>query len=143
MNPQFTAMPEKFHLGYPAVDLQHEILFVLFDELTQSIKNIGNNQKDDSFELKEIYMGLNSYVKNHFNYEEEKMHASKYQNSEAHTHEHRQLEQQITDLSNQFTMAADKEEINIIAKNTHAFLYEWLVQHIADSDKKLCDYLIQ
>ncbi|MEO5330526.1 MAG: bacteriohemerythrin [Magnetococcus sp. YQC-5] len=129
-------MPEKFLLGNPAVDMQHEVLFALYHEVTLSLQ-----EGTDSYNLGDIFLGLNMYVVNHFQFEEDAMQVSGYPDSSNHCNEHIQLKKNVGLLYQRFLDVQGKPEEKQVAQEIATFLYQWLEHHIAKVDRYLCQYL--
>ncbi|MEO5352986.1 MAG: bacteriohemerythrin [Magnetococcus sp. XQGC-1] len=140
MIDQLTYLPESLRLGHLAIDMQHEVLFALYQELIHSLQNEG-----DGFELSGIFAGLNGYVSSHFQYEEELMRTSRYADSSstAHTAEHRQLTTDVVRLHQRFASAQGKDEEKAIAQEVATFLANWLSHHIAGTDRLFAAHLIE
>lgn len=136
MIEQKAYMPEKFLLGHPSIDIQHELLFVLYHEVLHTLQNA-----EDGYELAEIFLGLNMYVVNHFQFEEDLMSATDFPGHEAHSKEHRQLKENVGLLHGRFTQAKNKAEEAVVAQEITAFLANWLDHHIAKVDRVLCQFL--
>jgi hemerythrin len=129
-------MPEQFRLHHPAIDMQHEVLFAFYNELIISQEN-----KEQAFELGDIFMGLNGYVATHFLFEEELMDAFQYPETPAHLEGHRRLTEKVALLHNRFKQIKDPEEKQRIAQDVAQFLWDWLAQHIAEVDRNLVRFL--
>ncbi|HIJ83461.1 MAG: hemerythrin-like metal-binding protein [Magnetococcales bacterium] len=138
MIEQENYMPEKFRIGHPAIDVQHEVLFVFYHELMLSLQNA-----DDSYHLSDIFLGLGSYVLNHFKFEEDAMLATHYEQSAAHCEEHHLLKEKVAEFHNRFVSVKNMKEEHAIAQEIAVFLANWLEHHIAEVDKQLAHHLNQ
>ncbi len=136
MSGQDNEMPERFRLGHPAIDMQHEVLFALYRELTRSLQ-----QGNEGYGLSDIFMGLLGYVVTHFQYEEDLMSATHYPDFENHGEGHRQLTETIGVLYERFTNAHDKDAEKSVAQDVAVFLADWLAHHISETDRKLVHFL--
>lgn len=136
MTDQKSYLPEGLCLGYPSIDAQHEVLFVIHRELTHALRN-----EEDGFDLADIFSGLNGYVATHFKHEEVLMLSTRFHGAAAHTQEHRQLENDVAEWRRRFSGAQNKEEKRAIAQNVAEFLADWLGNHIAKTDRLLVEYL--
>ncbi|MBF0096093.1 MAG: hemerythrin family protein [Magnetococcales bacterium] len=129
-------MPEQFRLNHPAIDMQHEVLFALYNEL-----KISQENQEQAFELGDIFLGLNGYVATHLLFEEELMRAFHYPQVADHLEGHRRLTERVTLLHNRFKQVKDLQEKQRIAQDVAQFLWDWLVQHIAEIDRQLVKFL--
>ncbi|MBF0183478.1 MAG: bacteriohemerythrin [Magnetococcales bacterium] len=129
-------MPDKFRLDHPAIDMQHEVLFALYNEL-----KISQENEEQAFDLGDIFLGLNGYVATHFLFEEELMAAFSYPESEQHHEEHRRLTENVANLHNRFKQAKFPQEKTQIANDVAEFLLTWLAHHIAEIDRYLVQHL--
>lgn len=126
-------LPEEFRLGHEAIDGQHEILFQLFRELSDYCST-----QEYELELEIILLSLKTYVATHFRYEEGLMEVEEYQDFAAHKAEHRSLEKQVLDHMSRYATLEGRDELLKFAVVMKNFLYSWLVNHIAKTDRKLC-----
>ncbi|MBF0439551.1 MAG: hemerythrin domain-containing protein [Magnetococcales bacterium] len=131
-------MPEKFILQHPAIDMQHEVLFVLYNELLHTLQSC-----EDEYDLADIFLGLNVYVVSHFQFEEDAMLASGYDEREKHMEGHSQLRLGVGALHARFLAASSREEAREVAQAIADFLLEWLENHIAKVDRRLTQYLLE
>lgn len=136
MIEQLSYMPEEYLIGHPAIDTQHEVLFVFYHEVLRTLQN-----GQDSYDLTDIFLGLNTYVLNHFKFEEDAMLETNFQGVTAHIEEHRWLKEQVVILNRRFVAAKDNREKYSIAGDIAAFLADWLKHHISEVDRQLADHL--
>lgn len=136
MIKQKNYMPEKYLIGHQAIDTQHEVLFVFYNELLHSLNN-----PETGYNLADIFMGLNEYVATHFRYEEEAMVTAHYDDDIAHCEEHRQLTNDVGQLQGRFRSAKNQDEEKTVAYDVARFLADWLEHHIAEVDRKLVQFL--
>ncbi|MBF0188233.1 MAG: hemerythrin family protein [Magnetococcales bacterium] len=130
------AMPDKYLVGHPAIDAQHQLLFMLFDEITLTLKG-----EEHTFSMEHVFASLDTYVKTHFSFEEELMKTVTYSKKSDHLQEHRALEGKVSAYAKRFTDADDVESQRTIAEETHAFLFKWLTEHIAQTDREFSSVL--
>lgn len=136
MIEQSNYMPEEYRTGHPAIDVQHEVLFVFYHEVLHTL-HCG----DDSYDLADIFLGLNMYISSHFKFEEDVMLETHYPGKATHFEEHRLLKEQVGVLNGRFVAAINKNEKDKIAHDIVTFLANWLKHHIADIDKQLVYHL--
>jgi hemerythrin len=136
MSIKLELLSEQYQLGHQLIDGQHEILFQLFRELSEYCENENYN-----LEVELILQSLKTYIETHFRFEEDLMESLNYQYLTEHKSEHRNLEQQVIDEIDRFASITNKDEIKEFALEIKGFLFGWLVHHIAETDKKLCQTL--
>ncbi len=126
-------LPEKYLLGHKAIDSQHEVLYQLYRELSGYCEN-----DDYDLDVESILSSLKIYVATHFLYEEELMEETSYQDMVEHKSQHNILKEQVLEQMNKFAALDGKAEEREFVIALKDFLLEWLVVHIAESDRKLC-----
>ena len=131
-----TALPEEFRLGHVAIDFQHDVLFALYNEMS----NILSGKMDHSL-IADVFSGLRLYVRIHFKYEEGLMKESNYPGREQHEQEHRDLERRVVASIDRYRTATGEEEKRTVVLDIQAFLLEWLTEHISKTDRALCEHL--
>lgn len=134
---QPTLVPDKFRLEHPAIQVQHEVLFALYDEVSHALER---NSVETLME--DVLAGLQNYTKFHFAFEEALMDDSSYQDQRHHKEEHRALERDVMALINRYQTTHDTDIKRSIAKEVQEFLYRWLLNHIASTDRALCSALL-
>lgn len=130
-------LPDSLQLGHPAIDMQHEVLYVLYVELSEAI-DAGS---DADLDLDYLFAGLNTYVNSHFAFEESLMAGSRFSGSDHHVREHRDLTAKTVALGTRVAQSDSDQERLQIAQDTKDFLINWLADHIAKVDKQLCKHL--
>jgi hemerythrin len=129
-------LPTEYRLGHELIDGQHEILFQLYRELTEYC---GDTEYE--LELDIILLSLKTYVETHFRCEEGLMESAGYQGLLEHRSEHQGLEKQVMEQIERFNAMTSEEEVKGFALEMKIFLFNWLANHIAETDKKFCQSL--
>jgi hemerythrin len=122
--------------GIEPIDQQHQILVSLFNEA-----NIQLSASHNAGFLEQITRDLLSYALYHFEVEEELMQKSGYGDSELedaqlHILQHRNFSARVVAVRNDI-----KNGILISREDLLAFLNQWLIDHILNTDKKLVGFL--
>jgi hemerythrin len=134
MNININLMPEEYRVGHKYIDGQHEILFQLFEELSLYCKN-----SEAEVELEFILLSLKTYVETHFRFEEGLMEqVAGYKDIVAHKGKHKAFEQLILDKMATFDQLSQEDELKSFAKELRDFLQDWLIEHIAKTDRQFC-----
>lgn len=124
---------DSLRTGIPLVDLQHKQLLDQMDRLITAMKT-----KKDPQQIESILSFLDSYVDNHFTYEESCMNFYKCpvacQNKEAHA----KFIKTLADIHSQVNQG---QSLDLIASRLQNELLSWFVNHIKGVDAKLGDYV--
>jgi hemerythrin len=114
------------------IDEQHKSLLNLTNDL---FNHCLGNEKEESAYFKSVILEAVEYTKNHFKTEEKMMLATKFDGYTNHKHEHDQFILKVVDLVREFNMTG---KINLIQFTR--FLKDWILAHIANTDKIYFDY---
>ncbi|KAG2374539.1 hypothetical protein C9374_008278 [Naegleria lovaniensis] len=132
------AMPWKpgYALGVHIIDEQHKVLVKLINELAEAVKD-GHMR----YEIGSVFDNLVEYTDFHFKKEEDLMQKYHYveEDEQAHKEKHELFVKTIFNLRTDFiNMTVDN-----IGQDLFNFLTDWLLTHICQMDKKLCDFLLE
>ncbi|MEF3254260.1 MAG: bacteriohemerythrin, partial [Deferribacterales bacterium] len=124
---------DSFSIGVKQIDDQHKSLISLSNKFHNALLN---GQGTDVIE--DVLKFLSLYVKIHFKTEEIYMAEHNYPLIKDHKAEHLELIKFVDELKKSYVNNtlnhSDALKLNIK-------LYQWYLKHIAESDKKLGDYL--
>lgn len=121
-----------YSIGYDEIDEQHKELIAIINEVFHMLHN-----KDFSYvNVVEIISRLESYIKFHFDYEENLMLSNNYPGIETHTAQHNHLRHKIFT-----TRIYAIETPRDFYSDTLTELLDWLMNHIKVTDKCLVDFL--
>ena len=124
---------DSLRIGVPLIDLQHKQLLDQMDRLIDEMKN-----KKDPQQIKSILGFLDSYVDNHFSYEESCMNLYKCpvacQNKDAHA----KFMKTLAEVHQQINQ---NKSLDLIASRVQNELSSWFVNHIKGIDVKLNAYV--
>ncbi len=123
-----------FNTGHHEIDNQHKSLVTILNALYIASLNNKNNSLSEAF-LKSLNE-TTQYVDYHFSTEEKIMHALNYAGKHAHIKEHRAFEKQIEKSLESFK-STENPNMRFLSRRVMIFLKSWLLNHIAESDKKL------
>ena len=124
---------ESLRLGVPAIDKQHEEIFVYFDKLTDAIQ-----KGDGRSAVIDLLAYLDYYVSIHFSDEELTMEGCKYPYIEEQRKQHSTFKGNITTLSSLLNTNVPPQEISI---KLDAELIRYFIIHVHKLDKALADYI--
>lgn len=125
---------EKYSVGFDEIDTQHKILIDIIVELATAIKNKAN---DFSTTLS-ILQELDSYVEEHFSYEEREMEKYNYHNIESHKKAHGIFRDKMRELN---VFSISKEMRLEFLNDMLVYNVNWLLEHIMKTDKLLGAFL--
>jgi hemerythrin-like metal-binding protein len=122
---------EEYNIGIPQIDKQHRKLVSLINHMSQAEMNGGM--------VSYVFDDLDLYVKEHFRAEEELLRAFEYPDFEAHKQEHRTFEGWLSAVRQSFNLGGSSA--HLIAQSMNAYLRNWLINHILESDMAYRDTL--
>jgi hemerythrin len=122
---------EEYTINIPKIDEQHKKLVGYINQLYDAML-IGNGEK----EVAEILEGLTVYTVYHFRTEEQLMFGNSYPDYHQHKAQHDELEKQVSAFKDKYN-----ERNPRIITELAGFLKNWLISHIAASDKIMGRYL--
>ncbi|MEG3619902.1 bacteriohemerythrin [Magnetovibrio sp. PR-2] len=129
---------ENYATGVPEIDEQHMILVHTLNEASEKLA------EDSSIEnLQEITQNLLSYALYHFDTEEELMQEFGYaggseEDASSHLKQHRAFSAKVVAVRDGL-----KSNTPIAAEDLLAFLNDWLINHILNTDKKLGAFICE
>lgn len=121
-------------VGDDVIDAQHQGLFRETNKLLNTIID-GVPDRD---KIREITMFLDTYITEHFSFEEAYMLSNKYPGIEEHRTLHQNFIEQYTLLKAKIDTQQPTSESLFALEN---FLGQWLVHHIGTEDKKYYQYI--
>ena len=131
----FMNWAEKYSVGIPEIDQQHQTLFKMLNNLFIESKR---GEQHANTALKTTVKGLVDYVKFHFNTEEELLTKYKYPDEkfQLQKKEHKEF---IVNILN--TVKDFEDGKKYIPSKTIEYLKEWVLHHIAIVDKDFSNFL--
>ncbi len=121
----------EFSVGNLVLDQHHQNLIHLFNEAYEVL-----TQMKPSTETRKLVSELTTYSIFHFSEEEKMMRAAGYEGLESHILEHQNFITKIHAFKDD--MDNKTESLN---EEIFLFLYDWLITHIQQSDKKYVDII--
>ncbi|MDV7340591.1 bacteriohemerythrin [Terasakiella sp. A23] len=122
---------EEYNIGIPQIDKQHKKLVALINRLSKAETEGGM--------IAYVFDDLDLYVKEHFRAEEELLRAFEYEDFDAHKEEHRTFEGWLSAVRQSFNLGGSSS--HLIAESMNAYLRNWLINHILESDMAYRDTL--
>ncbi|AOY76589.1 bacteriohemerythrin [Clostridium formicaceticum] len=128
---------EKYKIGVPLVDQQHEELFKRVSEFIQTVQKKGIwTEKLDK--VKETMAFMQEYVVVHFHDEEVYQEEVEYPERESHKQDHTQFKEAVGNYVNRFKEEGYSEEL---VQEFSGKLVAWLIMHVAAKDQKIGEYV--
>lgn len=128
---------EAMAVGDPTVDSDHQHLIRLINEFEKAISGDIDHKR-----IGRVLLGLVEYTTEHFAREEELQLAIRYPYAESHRRAHRDVLRKLGGLVEEYTRANGEVRTRMMREMT-AFLKEWLVDHIIQSDLRMKPYVLQ
>ena len=133
MSSKLVEWSDEFSVGYKGIDLQHMELVQLVNDFHAGIQKGGLMSK--VYFLQTI-KGAAKYIKTHFDYEEKIMEQVDYPHIDGHRKEHEKFISEVTSQIQKF-----EKEDNPDPTGFDKFLIDWILNHVANMDKKYSPYL--
>ncbi len=124
---------EKYSVKVQSIDVQHKKIVEFINRLYNAFV-----QQTMSDSIQEILIEMTIYAKFHFEYEEKYFTQFRYAFAENHIAEHNDFVKKVEEFKQQFL--TKKTNLSFAIVN---FLKEWLLHHIAESDKKFSECFVQ
>lgn len=120
---------DKLSVGVPMIDTQHKELIIAFNDLSDAIE-----QGTSTTAIKKLLTFLKHYAEWHFGHEESCAAKHKCAIGETNRQAHAKFLEIFSALQIQYRESGASEEI---ARQAHAQLAEWLVNHIMTIDTQI------
>ncbi|OEH86206.1 hemerythrin [Desulfuribacillus stibiiarsenatis] len=128
---------EKYRIGVPLIDEQHEELFRRVSAFIETVQSQGD--WDSKLEkVKETLAFMQEYVVSHFNDEEAFQEQINYPDIENHKQSHVQFKDAVAVYANRFENEGLNEEL---VQEFGGKLVTWLILHVAATDQKLGQFV--
>ncbi len=123
---------QDYSVHVPALDAQHKTLMMI---------NKLSEEECDHALVSWAFEELAVYVKEHFSEEEKRLEKAGYADLAAHKKEHRAFEQWLSAVRQTYAIGVTTPVL--LSESVHAFLRDWLVNHILGSDMRYRDLLAE
>ncbi len=133
MSDKFVEWEERFSLGIKQIDDEHKKLIDFTNELFEGVRQ-GPEKAESHF--RETVKNAVNYVKTHFTNEEGLFQKHGYPDYVAHKKQHEAFILKVIEEVKSF----EKGE-KFVPNHFVRFLKDWLLEHIAVSDRKYRDFL--
>ena len=133
MADELISWDDKYLVGNSTIDTQHRELVMMTNDFYSGVQ-IGGVMAKVYF-LQTIKGALN-YVKTHFADEERMMQKAEYPHFDEHKGQHESFIGEVTRQVRDFEKSDNPDPAGFVR-----FLMNWILNHIAESDKKYSPYL--
>ncbi len=120
-----------YSVGIKKFDTQHKRLFEMLNDLHKGVV-----KRRDRETMEEVLAGLIDYTCTHFGSEELAMQEYAYPDYEEHLAEHKKLMASVNGYVDDMKSGKDLRALDL-----GGFLFNWLTDHIARTDKRMCAFL--
>lgn len=128
---------EKYKVGVPLIDEQHEELFRRVTDFIETLRSDGDwNQKVTK--VNETLAFMKDYVVTHFHDEEVYQEEIGYPELTEHRKIHNDMVQYVSVVAEQYEKEGFKEEL---IQQFAGKLLAWLINHVAASDQKIAEFV--
>ncbi len=127
---------EKYKVGVPLIDEQHEELFKRVSEFIQIVQNT-DNWEEKLQSVKDTMAFMQEYVVYHFDDEEAYQESINYPHIEEHKEIHAKFKDMVGGYVNQLEEEGYSEEL---VQEFGAKIMTWLIMHVAATDQKIGEY---
>lgn len=133
-NENLIVWEERFVIGIPIIDDEHKRLVKLCNELYKAVMLGENSTRKDTVRatLKECV----DYVNIHFAHEEKLMQVCGYKDFDMHKKEHVEFTKMVLGKCQKFEKETFYSSMEFVK-----FLYQWILSHIAHTDRLYVDDL--
>ncbi|MDR0569220.1 MAG: bacteriohemerythrin [Spirochaetaceae bacterium] len=131
----FVAWEDRYVIGIPVIDEQHQELLRLTNELYEACRQ-GDEVAGKLF--KDTVRQTVDYVKEHFSGEEKILERVNYPELGPHKQEHENFVKKVIDEVKNFEGGK-----TFVPNQFVRFLRDWILAHIAVSDKKYAEYILK
>lgn len=129
---KFAVWEERYNLGIEIVDKQHRYLVSIINELFEACKK---SKDEANMAFRSSIKEITDYIKNHFKTEEDIFVKYQYPNYRIHKQQHEQF------ILKTIEYVKDFESGKLYVPNNFVrYLKDWLLEHIAVSDKEYEKY---
>ena len=127
---------EKYRIGVPQIDEQHEELFKRVNDFVTTLRSEGEWNKKIN-KVNETLNFMKDYVVEHFRDEEQLQESIGYPDAQPHKLLHVNMVNYVVEISEKYENEGYKEEL---MQQFAGKLLAWLINHVAASDMKIAEY---
>lgn len=130
---------EKYRIGVPLIDKQHEELFRRVTDFVETLRSPAE-WRDKAAKVDETLLFMKEYVISHFHDEEVYQKKIGYPGFEAHRKIHNDMVRYVASVAEQYEKDSSDEKL---MQQFAGKLLAWLINHVAAADQKIAEYARQ
>ncbi|OJX81744.1 bacteriohemerythrin [Magnetospirillum sp. 64-120] len=131
------AWRDAMNTGDPTIDADHRHLVDLINAFEAAMTGPHIDHK----RIARVLLGLVEYTGEHFKREEDIQLAVRYPYYDSHRRSHRDVLKKLSMIVGEYTKTPDGPARDRMVRDLAAFLKEWLVDHIIQSDLRMKPYI--
>lgn len=128
-------MKDEYLTGIPEIDAEHKRLFEIAEETYQLLQEEFVADKYDN--IRQLLEELREYTATHFAHEEAYMESIHYKKMFTQKIQHQQFIDKLEGINLDSIDGSNTEEQDAMVADILAFLTDWLVRHIMETDKQI------
>lgn len=128
---------ERFKIGIPVIDEQHEELFLKVGNFVKALRQEGA-WADKLPQVKETMVFMQQYVVSHFAYEEKYQQQMNYPHYEEHHKIHEDFKAEVNNFAARLEQEGYPEDL---VQQLGGKLLAWLINHVTATDLKMAKYV--
>lgn len=128
---------EKYRIGVPLIDEQHEELFLRVTDFVETLRSAGEWSTKVA-KVNETLSFMKDYVVTHFHDEEAYQQKIGYPEMAEHKKIHNDMVQYVVNVAEQYEREGYKEEL---MQQFAGKLLAWLINHVAATDQKIAEFV--
>ncbi|MGF7185854.1 hemerythrin [Desulfitispora alkaliphila] len=128
---------DKYKIGVPTIDQQHEELFNRVSAFIQKVNQEGD-WEEKLEKVKETMAFMQEYVVFHFDDEEKYQEKINYPDLENHKEAHKKFKQAVNNYAKRLEQENYTQEL---VQEFSGKLMAWLIMHVAATDQKIGKYV--
>lgn len=127
---------EKYAVGVPVIDAQHEELFRRVTDFVTTLRS-GGDWAEKEQRVNDTLNFMKAYVVEHFRDEEAYQREIRYPSFDEHRKIHADMVCYVGEVSAQYEQSREKEQL---MQQFAGRLLAWLINHVTAEDQKIADY---
>lgn len=127
---------EKYRLGVPLIDGQHEELFRRVTDFVETVRGPGEWETKTGAVSRTLEF-MKDYVVTHFRDEEAYQKKIGYPDAQAHARVHNDMVAYVADVARQYEERGYDQQL---VQQFAGKLLAWLINHVASDDQKIADF---
>ncbi len=128
---------EKYKVGVPLIDEQHEELFRRVTDFVETLRSAGE-WSEKVPKVNETLAFMKDYVVTHFHDEEAYQREIGYPEADEHRKIHNDMVRYVVEVAEEYERDGQKQEL---MQQFAGKLLAWLINHVVVTDQKIAEYV--